>query len=658
MLSSLSVLSSRRRFLLLVVALAAFFILSHLLVLNKNLPIPDTIKNIQIPSWPGKSSEETLESAGLSEHYVPYDNHPISLQLVEADKRWQAYEDARSLTFRDTLSKYRRKYGRHPPPGFEKWYKFARDKGVHNIDDFEQVMDDLRPFWGVEPAVIRALAARMWEVKEDGISSIHIRDHKIARIMNTEGASGWRVTTMAELIKTIIEFLPDMDIAMNNLDQPRVAVPWYELQTLLTKESESRQMGPEVENSFTKNLTGLQDVEATELSEEPRENPEWFSAPGKQYMDIARKACPPKSHANDGISAVQAQKTYKRIDAGGIVTNYNLSTDLCTVGPEVQDKHGLLYSASTIVNTHRLVPVFGECKVNINNDILFPANMYWRHDERYEYDGTHDLPWDNKTGMVVWRGVTSGGVQLSDNWKRMHRQRLVQMLNATEQADKEVRIMTEQPEEKGSYENFRSYRPAELLRRVSDVGFTEMYGCFPDNCDFYFDIFAKKNAMTLGEQFKVKYLVDVDGHSFSGRWRAFLQSRALGIKATIFREWHDSRLVAWRHFVPLDNRYDDIYTILTYFTGIGNGNPSERRPDEPYVERHDVEGKRLALQGREWAQKVLRNEDLQVSILVITDPTNNDANLLVLGLHVQTPPGVRSHHRRQPRQNRILWRWE
>lgn len=50
-----------------------------------------------------------------------------------------------------TVAKYREKYGRHPPPGFKDWYIFARERNVHNIDDFEQIMDDLRPFWAIEP---------------------------------------------------------------------------------------------------------------------------------------------------------------------------------------------------------------------------------------------------------------------------------------------------------------------------------------------------------------------------------------------------------------------------------------------------------------------------------------------------------------------------
>src|ERR1700712_4477494 len=127
--------------------------------------------------------------------------------MKEADKAWNAYEEDRSMTFKETVAKYRRKYGRHPPPGFRDWYKFARDKNVHNIDDFEQIMDDLRPFWGVEPSVIRSLAAHMSEDESFGVSGIHIRDKKIWKLTN----DNWRAQTMSKMIEQFVQFLPDMD---------------------------------------------------------------------------------------------------------------------------------------------------------------------------------------------------------------------------------------------------------------------------------------------------------------------------------------------------------------------------------------------------------------------------------------------------------------
>ena len=182
----------------------------------------------------------------------------------------------------------------------------------------------------------------------------------------------------------------------------------------------------------------------------------------------------------------------------------------------LQDKHGFLFAPSSILASRQLLPIFGECKVNVNNDILFPANMYYANDERYRYNSTYDYDWNDKDDNMIWRGVTSGGTNTADNWKNMHRQRLVLMTNNTVMANENVRIMTQKSQ--GRYVNLDSFWPSAFAKKHTDVGFTEAIACVPD-CSFYDDVWTYRNMTTLGEQFISKYLVDVDGHSFSGRWQ-------------------------------------------------------------------------------------------------------------------------------------------
>lgn len=594
----------KRRILLVLVVVGLFIATANLLA-RPGSSVRSTIDKV---SFPGKSrpKQDAPSGSELGRPYVPVDHHPISELIKEADQKWRMYEDSRSSTFKEVVSKYRRRYGRHPPPRFPEWYQFARDRNVHNADDFDQVMDDLRPFWAVDPLTIRKLAAHMSEKEVDGVAGIHIRSHKVIHLTNPS----WRSANMVTMIPNFIQHLPDMDIAVNRLDQPRVVVPWEDMQGLLATETYRRQMLPEAFGDFSTNMSDFLNT-TVENDESPREDAGWYGAAGRQYMEIAKTACPPEAHANNGgVDQVVAEALYKN-RLGGVVTNFNLSSDLCTVGPEIQDKHGLLFSASSISATKRLVPVFGECKVNVNSDILFPANMYWMHDDRYDYNGKSDVDWNEKEDKLLWRGVTSGGAQVEDTWRRLHRQRLVMSLNSTEMENQKVRILAEQPEARGEYENYRQFGPSEFAQQYTDVGFVEAFGCHP-NCSYLHDnVLSFKPQISLPEQFKSKFLVDVDGHSFSGRWRAFLESKCLGIKATIFREWHDSRLFAWRHFVPMDNRFDDIYTLLTYFIGTGESQ-GERLPGVPYVARHDAEGRRIAQQGREWANKVLRRDDIEV----------------------------------------------
>lgn len=531
--------------------------------------------------------------------------------MKEADEAFRIYDESRSKTFKETVSKYRKKYGRHPPPKFQDWYKYARDRNVYNIDDFEQIMDDLRPFWGVDPAIIRSQAAHL-PSNGDSVSGIHIRSGKVWKL----SYENWRAETMKEMIEPFVKFLPDMDIAMNRLDEPRLAIPWDDLQVLLANETASRIMLPEAVAEFTTNMSGLFQKGATLFQDGETEpllkDPEWFRAPGRQYMLIAKEACPPESHARGSMSKSAAEATYKSPE-GGFITNFNLSSDLCTVGPEIQDLHGFLYASSTVTASKLPLPVFGECKVNINNDILFPANKYYEYDDaRYAYNPAGDVGWDDKADNMIWRGVTSGGTNTAETWKRMHRQRLVLLTNSTVMKDTNVNIMAMDPYTPGTYKPYDHFQPSEFATKHTDVGFTEAASCVP-NCSFYDDVWTYKPSVELTDQFKSKYLIDVDGHSFSGRWHAFLKSKGLGIKSTIFKEWHDSRLFQWRHFVPLDNRYDELYSILTYFIGLGDAD-SKGRDGKPYVQRHDFEARKLGRQGSEWANKVLRKEDIEVSL--------------------------------------------
>lgn len=59
---------------------------------------------------------KSKEPAALTE--VP-DEHPIKELMHDADYWFSQYNVDRSKTFKETVDKYRRKYGRHPPPGFK-----------------------------------------------------------------------------------------------------------------------------------------------------------------------------------------------------------------------------------------------------------------------------------------------------------------------------------------------------------------------------------------------------------------------------------------------------------------------------------------------------------------------------------------------------------
>ncbi|KAK4906276.1 hypothetical protein LTR49_024562 [Elasticomyces elasticus] len=107
------------------------------------------------------------------------DEHPIRALMNDADHLFRTHEKNRSKTFKETVEKYRTQYGRHPPPRFDNWYKFARNHRVHNIDDFDQINSDLRPFWAVPRAEIRLYAAHASDIYPQLVATVSLRQGQV-----------------------------------------------------------------------------------------------------------------------------------------------------------------------------------------------------------------------------------------------------------------------------------------------------------------------------------------------------------------------------------------------------------------------------------------------------------------------------------------------
>jgi len=157
--------------------------------------------------------------------------HPIDALIKDADKTF-ADKLARSThTLPDAAAAYRKRRGRHPPPGFDKWHEFAQAQNAIIVEDFwDQIYHDLEPFWGLPPAQIRK-NAREFEMR------IEVRDHKAS------SGSDWFWTKIwLEMIQKVEHLLPDMDLALNAMDEPRMVVPWEDIEGYMKKAEENRKV--------------------------------------------------------------------------------------------------------------------------------------------------------------------------------------------------------------------------------------------------------------------------------------------------------------------------------------------------------------------------------------------------------------------------------
>ncbi|KAI9799163.1 MAG: hypothetical protein M1833_004203 [Piccolia ochrophora] len=554
--------------------------------------------------------------------------HPIDKLITSAAKEFTALLSKETKDVQSAAAAYRERRGRHPPPGFDAWFTFAKEHNALIVEDFfDQIYHDLNPYWGIEPRRLRKEA-------KNGDEVLSVRNGKTQNPNERPWMGLW-----SDLIETIQKLLPDLDVPVNGMDESRLVVPWEKIDEYMAAEKKSRQMPPPSE--VVQEYTGLRELDA-----EPAEkiDPKWdksgnstlsqihfsvlrCSAP---YFAMARRGCHPESPARKA----DIQKDFTRPPQlsmhhalphtyRGYVQNWTLATEFCHQ-PDLQALHGSFIEPISISTSDQLIPLFGGSKLATNNEILLPPAMYWSHDERYHGGDDHGNPWSEKRSQLIWRGAATGGRNHANTWPAFHRQRLVALLNGTQVGAAEA--YTEVPPNfslpPGSYD-LRAARRGHLGEWVSsfgDAGFMDLLCVPPEKdggCSYTGQRFAVQKSMPMAEQYKYKYLPDLDGNSFSGRYRGFLRSNALPLKATLYKEWHDSRLVAWKHFVPLDNRFLDLYGVVEYFLGYqgvdGAADVEEDRPN--WVQGRDAVARRLAEDGQAWAERVLRTDDMQVYVL-------------------------------------------
>ncbi|KAH6653314.1 capsular associated protein [Truncatella angustata] len=539
--------------------------------------------------------------------------HPIDslIEMAETTFKETLAKESRSLNA--AAEAYRKRRGRHPPPGFREWYNFAKEHDAVMVEDFwDQIYHDLNPFWGMNPNILRK---ESWDFE----MTINIRNG------NATAGSDWFWTQIwLKMIKTIETYLPDMDIALNAMDEPRMVVPWEDITAYMEKEMKTRALWPpkQVISEFDTLPTVKGEQGMKEAYMTPKTREKGWDSKTEPYWLIARRGCAPDSLARTENAVKSFDKTpdFKPTYATphqfqGYVSNSSLSTDFCHQ-PDLQGLEGIFIKPLSTSATKVLFPMFGGSKLHTNNEILLPAPMYWNEEARFTGGGSHGSEWEDKIGNVIWRGVATGGRNTEKNWKGFQRHRFAAMNNATKldraQTGEEAPVNFALPSGSEQVAAQKDGRLGKWVASFSDVGVTDLAcdekldealrleggHCF--YTDPHYDLVPGR---TLDEQYDYKYLPDIDGNSFSGRYLGFLRSTAVPIKSTLWREWHDSRLIPWKHFVPMDNRFLDYYGIMEYFLGYEDKAPS-----------HDAQAKQIAVDGKEWAEKVLRKEDMQIYV--------------------------------------------
>uniref|UniRef100_A0A8H7N3I3 Uncharacterized protein n=1 Tax=Bionectria ochroleuca TaxID=29856 RepID=A0A8H7N3I3_BIOOC len=147
---------------------------------------------------------------------------------------WQS-QAKMSKTLDEAVTQYQNRHFLPPPPNFDKWYEFAVNRSSQVIDSFGQIFDDLIPYWGLEPAEIRARTAHLVEFPEMGMAALQIRNGTLRQSPHIPGTHHWMTDSIEKMMEPFIQYLPDMDFVINLADECRVLPPYEDVWDLRSK---------------------------------------------------------------------------------------------------------------------------------------------------------------------------------------------------------------------------------------------------------------------------------------------------------------------------------------------------------------------------------------------------------------------------------------
>jgi hypothetical protein len=88
---------------------------------------------------------------------------------------------------------------------------------------------------------------------------------------------------------------------------------------------------------------------------------------------------------------------------------------------------------------------------------------------------------------------------------------------------------------------------SELNAHMIDAAFTKSVGCmhYPGGCSAMRKEMRFTDPVPLGEHWRHKYVLDLDGQSYSARFFAFLASQSAVVKASVYREFYSDWIQPW-----------------------------------------------------------------------------------------------------------------
>nr|KIR49754.1 hypothetical protein I312_00844 [Cryptococcus bacillisporus CA1280] len=499
-------------------------------------------------------------------HLIVSDNpeapHPIPLLLDLGEKRWEELLSRQSRTLEDAVREYIRRYGRQPPKGFDKWWDFAMQHNLVLPDEYDRINLDLAPFL----ALPKSEMMRRMEMVDNMAETFTL-------VIKDEGGLKWggtlpRARDTASLLRGFSDYLPDMRATFSIFDQPQIYLSWARRGSLVD--------------------LGLRREKTSHLEETD-----------SAKVKLSRSCAPDSNYRKNGSFLEGKSFIYDSLEAG----------DLCQ-------------SSSDILVT--------------------PLDQF--HDPP-----GNDPEWENKpSSKLAWRGSPTGISWMTSDldWRSAHRIRLHNYANNRSSEPMKYLVPDLGQRDEGDYDAADEYsamgsdedldgwhegnpdvKEQKAVEREGPLRYFEEETLTDHAMEFFYDIKLAGGPIQCsqddgtcqnmldeiewaprqnGDDLNLnKFLLDIDGNGWSGRFRKLMSTNSLVIKMTMFTEWFQPHLIPWFMYIPAKLDFSDLPDIMAFFRGT---------PTHPEL-AFDETAQALARNGKCFVQRMFRMEDLQAYMM-------------------------------------------
>ncbi|KAJ7632273.1 glycosyl transferase family 90-domain-containing protein [Roridomyces roridus] len=522
-------------------------------------------------SWAGgPQAKHTFRDDGLIE-LNPLGNHPIFELISRAQDAWQDKLDRASTTLPEAVREYRRRYGRNPPKGFDVWWNYVREHNVQLPDEYDQIYRDLEPFWGIDPKDLDVMRSELegkvdsYTVGKNATGNLSILNYSLTPGAEDHLLIGAR--GMIRLLESVQHLLPAFRAVVSPQDPPNRLTDFFVYDAALQAAADNRVLNrgqfPAV------NSTG------------------WTSA------------CGPGSPARE--LDLEGSLPEKATQGPTFIYDHKLAMDPC-LHPRHFWQHGIFIWEGKGPNPRReLFPEFSYTSSPVHHNIRIPTLYLWVEDILPRSD---DPEWEDKPDhRLLWRGSTTGMTQPGERadtatrLRKSHRVRLIEFVNDLKGMLSILPSVKSQSERIGEPLQVPMSRVNPAVMDIAFAGSPML--CDAELCSVLGKMHFQK-SQSLREAGDYKYVSDVDGNGWSGRFQRLLISNSLIFKSTIYPDWYTDRIAPWVHYVPVQLDLSDLHNALLFFRG----------SDISGVDAHDELARQIASAGRRWAKEFWRTEDM------------------------------------------------